>query len=533
MKILVFSLVLLQSCMLFAGEGNAEALYKLGISKLREAQSDHSALVPATKLLSQAALLYEMAGDEEKVTEVNSSLYWAKKKFTLADTEAVKSNGDITKRLEIATKEIPADQAKTLLTSADSYAKSHSDDPLLVAIRYFEVADRFKESEAGRTAMDLSLKAMQRIGEQIKREAYKAAPTDGKVFLKSEPVGAEILLVTKDGGKLETGKVTPALVQLPIGFQTVELNLKAHKPSLLTFEVDGKGIAKPDIVKLEALTAPVDVLYEEGWKVFVAGLPAKVVGTGGAETPCTIELPIGSHQITLAKDGFIDLIQRVEIKTFDVATTVEPKQKPSKGKSQILGSTPAIPTAASTTPSVSAPAVTTPKKFGPLTGDAMFVSLLGSYSTEGSALPFIALSVPDGSNTYSPEIRALMQDKLQKGEVKYVGFAKIYIPEDGIYLFNKKNMWFSIDGSQIDAEGKETFEMKLTRGIRKLSISSHNHGQSFIHSCAFGITNKANGTPVLPYNTYAEILQFMAKSVNKVVPKEITGWEPTEGRRIK
>ena len=46
---------------------DAESLYKQGIAKLREAQVDHSALIPATNLLAQAAARYEQIGDEAKV----------------------------------------------------------------------------------------------------------------------------------------------------------------------------------------------------------------------------------------------------------------------------------------------------------------------------------------------------------------------------------------------------------------------------------------------------------------------------------
>jgi len=319
-----------------AGEADAETIFKQGVSKLREAQTDHSALVPATKLLIQAAAMFEKAGDEAKVTEINSCLYWAKKKFTLADTTVVKGSADVSAQLDAATKEVPADQAQVYLDKANAYAKSHADDALLVAVRYFEVGDRFKDTAPGREAIDLSLKAMQRIGEKAKLEAYKPAPTDGKVFVKSEPAGAAILFITADGGKLDTGKVTPTLIQLPVGFQSVELTIKAYKSALLTVQVDGKSIAKPESVKLVALTVPLDVVFEEGWSVFVNGAPARNVDGGKSETPCTIELPLGGHQIVLAKDGFIDISQRVEIKSLEDKVTLEPRTKPSKGASNLL-----------------------------------------------------------------------------------------------------------------------------------------------------------------------------------------------------
>ena len=317
-----------------------DAVYKQGVAKLRDAQADHAALVPATKLLAQAAALYEAAGDEAKTAEVNSCLYWAKKKFTLADTEAVKGDAVAVKRMETVAKAIPASEAKAMLEKAETFAKGHADDPLLTAIRYFEVGDRFPETAEGRKAIQQSLAAMQKVGEKAKLETYKPAPTDGKAFIKSEPAGAAIVLVNADGGKLDTGKVTPALVQLPVGKQSLELTLKGHKPATLAVEVDGKAIAKPDAATLEPLTVPVDVIFEDGWTVFVDGKPAKASGAGKAETPCTVELPIGNHELGLAKDGFMDIKQRMTVAEDGVkqpsgiaASSVEIKAKPVKGTS--------------------------------------------------------------------------------------------------------------------------------------------------------------------------------------------------------
>jgi len=346
--LLVFGLALLASAFIAAEE--PDAVYKQGIAKLRDAQSDHAALVPAVKLLAQAAALYEAAADEAKVAEVNSCLYWAKKKMTLADTDPLSMDAVAVQRIVAVAKAVPSDQAQAMFDKADAFAKTHAADPLLVAIRYFEVADRFKDSDAGRKAMELSLKAMQQVGERAKLETYKPAPTDGKAFIKSEPAGAAIILVTADGGKMDTGKVTPALVQLPVGKQTLELTLKGHKAATLAVEVDGRAIAKPEAPNIEPLAIPIDVIFEPGWIVFVDGKPAKAVGADKAETPCTAELPLGKHEIGLAKEGFLDLRQQVEvleggIKTGQATqiTQMELKTRPMKGTSTLLNSIQAVP----------------------------------------------------------------------------------------------------------------------------------------------------------------------------------------------
>ncbi|HEY3319908.1 MAG TPA: PEGA domain-containing protein [Planctomycetota bacterium] len=319
-----------------------DAVYKQGITKLRDAQADHSALVPATKLLAQAAALYEAAGDEAKCAEVNSCIFWAKKKMTLADTEAVKGDAAAVQRIEAAIKIIPVSEAKVMLDKAEAFAKGRADDPLLVSIRFFEIADRFPDAPEGKKAMQQSLAAMQKVGEKAKLETYKPAPTDGKAFIKSEPAGAAIILVNADGGKMDTGKATPALVQLPVGRQSLELTLKGRKPAIFTVEVDGKTIAKPDAATMEPLTIPVDVIFDEGWTVFVDGKCTYIADMTKAETPCTVSLPLGTHELGLGKEGFLDIKQRIEIldgglKTSGMPTnTLTITNRPSKGTSGLV-----------------------------------------------------------------------------------------------------------------------------------------------------------------------------------------------------
>src|SRR6185436_4090070 len=169
------SLLIVMSCC----AEDAEGVYQDGLAKLRLAQTDHSQLVSATKLLAKAASLFETAGDENKSAEVNSCLYWAKKKMTLADTQAVKGNAEVAKRLETTAREIPVSEAEAMLKKADAFAQGHADDPLLVSIRYYEIADRFADVPEGKKAMQQSLAAMQKVGEKAKLAEYKPTATDG------------------------------------------------------------------------------------------------------------------------------------------------------------------------------------------------------------------------------------------------------------------------------------------------------------------------------------------------------------------
>ncbi|HEY3320492.1 MAG TPA: hypothetical protein VGP72_08500 [Planctomycetota bacterium] len=313
---------------------NADDTYKQGLAKLREAQTDHAALVPAVKLLAKAAALFEKVGAEPKVTEINSCLYWAKKRMTLADTKLLEEP-EAVKKLDEVIKPLAGTDAKTMLEKAEAFAAKA--EPLLAAVRLFEVADRFPDSTEGKKAMGLCLTAMAKIGsEQL--AVYKPATTDGRAFIQSEPPGAAILVVADDGAK-DTGKRTPSLIDLPKGAQTIELRLKGWKPVRQALQI-GETVIKPERIVLSAPTTQIDVLYEPGWTVFVDGKFAKASGSRNAETPCTVELPLGSHELGLAKEGFLDIKQRFETIEGGVkgsggtfSNSLEIKARPSKGTS--------------------------------------------------------------------------------------------------------------------------------------------------------------------------------------------------------
>lgn len=530
-------------------EESAADLHKKGIEALKDSQTNPTAIVTAARCFAKASALYESSGKTDLAVEMNSYLYWCKKKMSLADIDAfLKDEGTtVSARLKAVENKSPVpSEAQAWLERADAFAKANPSEHLLAAVRFFEVADRFKDTDAGRAAMSKSLAEMQQVvtqkgkpvkpveetlvkpvdllkridlardtvegkwtfngeilvaekakharleipftlpseydfkivfmrseglecigqilqcegrqflwgidgdkgsatgferigetsfrenyttfkgslvkngqwhtsvvrvrkdrvtalidgkqiaevkspdyekmclhpvwklrdikmiglchsdctvgfktielipvadvdpkaqrsGEQAKLEAYRPMPTDGKVFVKSEPPGAAILLVAADGRKLDTGKLTPALVQIPVGNQTLELSLKTYKPAPLRIDVDGVSIGKSDVIKLNPITVPVGILFDEGWRVFVDGSAARPSKSGTADTPCTVELPLGNHEIALAKMGFLDIRQRVEIVDAGIkrpgqspTAAFEINARPSKGTSTLL-----------------------------------------------------------------------------------------------------------------------------------------------------------------------------------------------------
>ena len=349
---------------------------------------------------------------------------------------------------------------------------------------------------------------------------------DGKVFVKTDPPGALVFL--KDGEKT-LGK-TAGIIPVPQGKQTLILKLTGFKDAELEVNVQGTSIIKPDPVTLEKRQSQIDVIFaEEGWRVFIEKKSVNDAAGKIALTPCTVALAIGPHELSLAKSGFADLSQKIEVKENG---TVEVNGKPVKGVSALLKSDdkPAAPE------KIAAPA----KKGAQPTGDSMFISILGAYQNQNKgAVPFINLCVPNdlnngASNLFNPDIKSTMISKLPEGGVYYRGSAKIYIPEDGMYVMSNTGCEVYVDGVKYGEVGdKGTHDVKLTKGIKKLELASSNHGQPHINFATFSLSNKTTSAAVQPCNTYADLLQFLNKPINKEVPKEVTGWEPTDALRLK
>src|SRR5205823_651224 len=94
---------------------DADEVREKGIAAMKDAQDKPHAIVDAARLFVKAGLLYGEAGNEEKNVEMNSFLYWCKKKMMQADIDAFIKGGDaaVTGKLATLDKLVPkADEAQ-------------------------------------------------------------------------------------------------------------------------------------------------------------------------------------------------------------------------------------------------------------------------------------------------------------------------------------------------------------------------------------------------------------------------------------
>src|ERR1700759_2959353 len=89
LRSLLFSIVFL-SCFTLTlhSEENPDTLLAEGKAELSASQDDPKAVVNAARFFLKASELYEKAGKTDEAVEVNSYLYWCKKKMTRDDMDA-------------------------------------------------------------------------------------------------------------------------------------------------------------------------------------------------------------------------------------------------------------------------------------------------------------------------------------------------------------------------------------------------------------------------------------------------------------
>lgn len=161
---------------LSAAAGAAEtAEWREAVRLLRESRADRTKLVPAVRKL--ALLAERLPEDDPRAEQVNSMLYWAKKLMTVQEAEELVrlDRGAAGRAERVVTRRVLPSQAAKWLRLADEYA-ARTDDPLLKAIRYHEVADRFKGTPEGLAALEKSLELM-RAAASYAPEGSGDAPT--------------------------------------------------------------------------------------------------------------------------------------------------------------------------------------------------------------------------------------------------------------------------------------------------------------------------------------------------------------------
>jgi hypothetical protein len=159
---------------------------------LVESDTKPERIIDAALGFAAALPWYEAQGDTDTICDIQASLFWCRKRMdaeTMKTYRAKLGNGDAETRATlakvdaVAERAVDTSEAKIYLERADKFSKDHPNELRQIAIRYFEVAERFQGTPASLTAQRLSLDTQQRWAKEI---ALGAKRTDKKLPTTSD-----------------------------------------------------------------------------------------------------------------------------------------------------------------------------------------------------------------------------------------------------------------------------------------------------------------------------------------------------------
>ncbi len=156
-------LILIACCCACAGEETAKDFHQQGLKHLTKAmEGENSELLPAARWFTKAVVAFDEEGNDEMAQEAQACLYWSKKRMGEKEIEAfVKGMPD--KFRKVAELEVDEKEAESYMQRAVDFADKNPKEHLLIAIRYFEIADRFKNTDYATIALEKSLTAMRQV----------------------------------------------------------------------------------------------------------------------------------------------------------------------------------------------------------------------------------------------------------------------------------------------------------------------------------------------------------------------------------
>lgn len=180
----------------------AEDLVKTGYAAMQASNQDPSKSVEAALAFAEALPTFEAAGMYERMREMNANIFWSRKRMNHDDLsrylQAKPGTGNeaIAARIEaVVNRTVPLEEAARWLQEVDLFALEHPDRPLQIAIRYFEVAERFAGTPPSLSAQRKSLDYQARAGtaaQQAKRETLFTRPTQVGAGRRPAPEKREV-----------------------------------------------------------------------------------------------------------------------------------------------------------------------------------------------------------------------------------------------------------------------------------------------------------------------------------------------------
>jgi hypothetical protein len=190
----------------------ADALVQSGQLAMKDADSKPERIVDAAIAFGAALPFFQAQGDTDRISELQADIFWCKKRMDIDEVKAylAQKHSDAANTAALATAErvatavVPQSEGEAYFTRAQTYAERHPQNDLEIALRYFEVAERFQGSEVSLKAQKLSLEAQTR---HMRAQASASARSQAHDQAFKAPVRGEAAPPAADALKSATAMV--------------------------------------------------------------------------------------------------------------------------------------------------------------------------------------------------------------------------------------------------------------------------------------------------------------------------------------
>lgn len=156
-----------------ANDVEAQTILRQAMGELKASDVDPQKTIAAALEFTRLMEYYQTKGDTDQACDMQANIYWCRKRMDLGALKRyVSSQGASAEALaakaeSVSSRAIPNDQAEAYFARAEKFAQGHPDSTLEIAIRYFEVADRFAGSPVSLKAQRLSLDAQRKFANNV------------------------------------------------------------------------------------------------------------------------------------------------------------------------------------------------------------------------------------------------------------------------------------------------------------------------------------------------------------------------------
>jgi len=159
-----------------ADQTEADADAAQGLDAMKDSDADPHRGVDAAISFSHALSIYKDLGLMDQVAEMQSNIFWCKKRMNIDDLEdylakkGAAASSAFTAAKAVMDTQVPVSEADSYLDKAKQYQASSPDKHFQIAIRFSEIIERFPDTDAAKAAEPIFVAEQSAYLSQVSKE---------------------------------------------------------------------------------------------------------------------------------------------------------------------------------------------------------------------------------------------------------------------------------------------------------------------------------------------------------------------------